>query len=133
MVVRYAFLWSHEALMGRPEASKDRPCVVVIAAARQPDGRTRVRVVPITRTPKSQDRGIALPDRIRRHLGLDADESWVVFDEANDFDWPGPDLRPMSRRQVGVWSYGFLPVEFFDALRQRLAATVRQRVGRRGE
>ena len=120
LVVRYAFLWSDEARQGRTEASKDRPCVVIVAVRRAGDARFRVRVLPITHTAHDAERAIALPAKLQRHLGLDAEASWIVLDEANEFVWPGVDLRPISRSRPGVWSYGVLPVEVFDEMRARL-------------
>jgi hypothetical protein len=120
LIVRYAFLWSDEGRQGRTEARKDRPCVVVIAVRRESDARVRVRVLPITHVPQHLDRAVALPEKVKRHLGLDVDASWIVLDEANEFVWPGVDLRPISRSRPGVWSYGVLPQELFEEVRERL-------------
>ena len=46
-VIRYAYLWTHEAAEGREEARKDRPCAVVIATA-YAAGVPSVVVVPLT-------------------------------------------------------------------------------------
>ena len=127
LIVRYAFLWSDEAHAGRTEARKDRPCVVVLAVQREADHRIRVRVVPITHAPHRPDRAVEVPQKVKRHLGLDADASWIVLDEANEFVWPGVDLRPISRTKPGVWTYGVLPRELFEALRARLRQVLDQR------
>ncbi len=133
MLVRYAFLWSDEARQGRSEASKDWPCVVVVAVRREGEARIRVRVLPITHAPHLLDRAIALPAKAKRHLGLDADASWIVLDEANEFVWPCVDLRPISRTKPGVWNYGVLPQEVFEEVRERLQAISDQRRVRRDE
>jgi hypothetical protein len=127
LIVRYAFLWNNEAQAGRTEARKDRPCVVVLATRRLTDGRVRVRVVPITRAPHDPDRSVALPLKVKRHLGLDREASWIVLDEANEFVWPGVDLRPIARTRPGVWTYGVLPKELFDELQDRLRRVLSQR------
>jgi hypothetical protein len=101
--------------------------VIVLTARRESDHRIRVRVVPITHAPHDPKGGVALPPKVKRHLGLDADASWIVLDEANEFVWPGVDLRPISRTKPGVWSYGVLPAELFDELRQRLRSILNQR------
>jgi hypothetical protein len=75
MVVRYSFLWSSEARAGQTEGRKDRPCVIVTAIRRAPDGRFRVRVLPVTHAPTEEARSIAIPPKVKRQLGLDADAS----------------------------------------------------------
>ena len=127
LVVRYAFLWNDEARAGRTEARKDRPCVIVLAVKREADRRLRVRVVPITHAPHGPDRAVEIPPKVKQHLGLDADASWIVLDEANEFVWPGVDLRPISRVKPGVWTYGVLPRELFEALQARLQRILDQR------
>ena len=127
MVVRYSFLWSTEARAGETEGRKDRPCVVVTAVARADDGRFRVRVLPITHRPTDPGRSIEVPRKVKRHLGFDADASWIVLDEVNEFVWPGVDLRPVSRAKPGVWTFGVLPIELFDEIRAKLRAILDQR------
>lgn len=129
LVFRYAFLWSTEAARGREEG-KDRPCVVLLAVRRAADGTIRVRVAPVTHSPKAPEAGLEVPAKVRRHLGLDDAASWISLLEANEFVWPGPDIRPIPGRP-GVWSYGVLPVELFEALTRRIAALKRRRVVRR--
>jgi hypothetical protein len=58
---------------------------------------------------------------------LDADASWIVLDEVNEFIWPGVDLRPVSRAKPGVWTFGVLPSEMFDEIRTKLRAVLQQR------
>jgi hypothetical protein len=70
---------------------------------------------------------VEVPLKVKRHLGLDADASWIVVDEANEFVWPGVDLRPISRAKPGVWTYGVLPQELFEALQARLRRILGQR------
>ena len=133
MIVRYSFLWSSEAAAGATEGRKDRPCVLVTAVRRSVDGRFRVRVLPITHAATEPARSVAIPPRVKRHLGLDDDASWIVLDEVNEFVWPGVDLRPISRSKPGVWTFGILPSEIFDEIRTKLAAVLRQRRMLRGE
>lgn len=133
MVVRYSFLWSSEARVGEMEGRKDRPCVVITAAAGTTDGRYRVRVLPITHRSTEPSRSVAIPPKVKRHLGLDGDASWVVLDEVNEFIWPGVDLRPVSRLRPGVWTFGIIPHEIFDEVREKLRSQVRQRRTPRGE
>lgn len=127
MVVRYSFLWSREAQARETEGRKDRPCVIITAIRRATDGRLRVRVLPITQRPTEESRSIAIPPKVKRHLGLDPDASWIILDEANEFFWPGVDLRPVSRSKPGVWTFGILPTEIFDEIRARLRTLLEQR------
>ena len=127
MIVRYSFLWSSEARAGQIEGRKDRPCVIITAARRVADGRYRVRVLPITHLPTEEARSIAIPPRVKRHLGLDAEASWIVLDEVNEFFWPGVDLRPISRSKPGVWTFGMLPTEIFEEIQAKLRGMLRQR------
>src|ERR1700680_1145570 len=127
MIVRYSFLWSSEARAGKTEGRKDRPCVVVTAVKRVADGRFRVRVLPITHRQSEAARSVAVPPKVKRYLGLDADASWIVLDEVNEFIWPGVDLRPVSRAKPGVWTFGILPAEMFDEIRTKLRAVLQQR------
>jgi hypothetical protein len=127
MVVRYSFLWSTEARAGETAGRKDRPCVIITAVRRTPDGRFRVRVLPITHRPGDSARSIAIPTKVKRHLSLDADAAWIVLDEVNEFIWPGVDLRPVSRLKPGVWTFGVLPTEIFEEIRAKLHQLLQQR------
>ena len=127
MVVRYSFLWSTEAKAGQTEGRKDRPCVVITAIRRIADGRFRVRVLPITHAPTEEARSIAIPAKVKLHLGLDPDASWIVLDEVNEFFWPGVDLRPVSRLRPGAWTFGVLPMEIFEEIQAKLRGLLQQR------
>ena len=127
MVVRYSFLWSTEAKAGQSEGRKDRPCVVITAIRRIADGRFRVRVLPITHTPTEEAPSIAIPAKVKLHLGLDPDASWIVLDEVNEFFWPGVDLRPVSRLRPGVWTFAVLPMEIFEEIQAKLRGLLQQR------
>ena len=76
----------------------------------------QVTVAPVThRKPKSKETGIEIPQRVKAHLGLDAEKSWVILDEVNQFTWPGFDLRliPKTKR----YDYGFLPPRLFEQIK----------------
>ena len=93
LVIRYSYLWHREAQQGHEEGRKDRPCAVVVAMSNK-DGSTRVYALPITHSAPTQgQQAIEIPPRVKNRLGLDGERSWIVFDEANVFAWPGPDLR----------------------------------------
>jgi hypothetical protein len=67
------------------------------------------------------------PLRAKERLGLDSKRSWVVLSEANDFIWPGPDLRPVPGSDPGTVAYGFLPPGFMRVLRERLERRWKER------
>lgn len=121
LVISYAYLWSDEAEQGQVEGRKDRPCAIVVATeAAEPNQRKQVAVVPITHAPPHDPRvAIEIPRRVKEHLGLDSERSWVVLNEFNVFTWPGFDLRPIKSKD-GRADYGFLPPKFFDQLIARI-------------
>jgi hypothetical protein len=127
LVIRYAYLWKREAEAGREEGVKDRPCAVVLASE-DDEGRTRVIVLPITHTmPRPPEEGIELPRPTQTRLGLDTARSWVIVSEGNDFNWPGPDLRPLPGQGPESVAFGFLPPRFFHLVRDRFIARARAR------
>src|SRR5271154_6063495 len=84
LVIRYAYLWRREGDLGRDEGAKDRPCAIVLAAPAAGGG-TQVYVLPITHSPPEDPTlAILLPPRVKRHLKLDNEPSWIVLDEIND-------------------------------------------------
>lgn len=128
LVVRYAFLWSHETSRETPEARKDRPCAVVVATQREGTDEVRVIVAPIThRLPADPSAAIELPDDVKRLLGLDAERQWLCFDELNRFTWPGFDLRPLPGRR-GRWHYGMLSQALFEQVRQGILRRQNERM-----
>lgn len=120
LVISYSFLWSEEAEKGQVEGRKDRPCAIVVAlVAADPAAPRQVTVIPITHSPpRNPDVAIEIPRRVKEHLGLDSDRSWIILDEFNVFAWPGFDLRPMG--QDGRTDYGFLPPRLFDQLIEKI-------------
>jgi len=118
LVIRYSFLWSHERDAGADEAAKDRPCAIVVTAARDAAGDIRVIVAPVThRLPDEAAASIEISPAVCRALGLDSGRHWLRLDELNRFTWPGYDLRPIPGR-AGEVAYGMLPADLFERLRQ---------------
>lgn len=129
LVISYAYLWDHEAQSGQEEGRKDRPCVIALAAERQPDGETLVTVLPVThRPPDHETAAVEIPPAIKRHLGLDDARSWVIVSEGDQFVWPGYDLRktPGSDR----YDFGFLPPRLFQQILEAFRAWHRSNKGR---
>jgi len=118
LVLSYSYLWRREREAGRTEGAKDRPCVIVLAT-RNNGNSTTVTVAPITHSPPS-DLTVAweIPPRVKRHLGLDGERSWIVLDEFNEFVWPGFDLRPVPGT-TARFDYGLLPPALFARIVNR--------------
>jgi hypothetical protein len=131
LVIRYSYLWKREFEAGRDEGTKDRPCAVVMAVVDE-DGDKEVWVLPITHSPPADaSDAIEIPTATKTRLGLDGDRSWVVITEANEFVWPGPDLRPVSGRDASTIAYGPLPPRFFTHVRDKfLERDHREKSGR---
>lgn len=125
MVLHYSFLWKHEAERGQAEGAKDRPVVVLVLLA---DGE-EVVVAPITTVPPDQSApAVEVQQRVRAHLGLDADRSWISIATLNRFVWPGPDLRPVPGSNPADALYGFIPQKLLDAAKQGAMAELAKRV-----
>jgi len=130
LVIRYGFLWSHEASQGALEASKDRPCAIVVATRKQPSGDIRVVVAPITHSPPDDvSASLEMSADICRALDLDDERHWLRFDELNSFIWPGYDLRPRPGRPLR-YDYGMLPQALFERLRKGVLERQRERRSR---
>ncbi|WP_318987613.1 hypothetical protein [Falsiroseomonas ponticola] len=126
-MIRYAYLWTHEADTGAEDSRKDRPCAVMLALARS-EGVVEVVVGPITSSaPARGADGVELPTETRRRLGLQDAPCWVVLTEVNRFAWPGPDLRPVETAAGLVWSHGLLPARLFERIRETIVARARAR------
>ena len=128
LVISYAYLWRREFEAGQEEGRKNRPCVIVLSVEKHDSG-THVTVAPITHSPPSSDtQCLEIPLRVKQHLGLDDDRSWVILDEVNQFVWPGYDLRPIPGKQ-GEMAYGFLPPRLFDQIRSFILDIILKRRG----
>jgi hypothetical protein len=122
LVIRYSYLWEREAQAGQDEGVKDRPCAIIVVLLRG-GANPVVRVLPITHlAPPDPAGALEIPQITKQRMGLDAGRSWVVLDEANDFIWPGPDLRPAVSGDPSTAAYGMLPPGFMKVLKERLIA-----------
>ena len=122
LVISYSYLWHHEHQGGQEEGRKNRPSVIVLVTARTSDAATVVTVLPIThRPPDNPAAAIEIPQPIKRHLGLDAERSWIVVNEGNRFVWPGYDLRKVPG-DAARYDYGFLPPRFFNEVLKSFGA-----------
>jgi hypothetical protein len=130
LVISYAFLWWEEHERGQEEGTKARPCAIVLLREREGAAEI-VTVAPITHTTPADPRlAVEIPAVTKRRLGLDDQRSWIVLSDLNRFEWPGPDLRPVSREEPMRFAYGPLPPVLFREVLQRLAMLVRERLVR---
>lgn len=123
LVIRYDYLWTHEAAAGRDQG-KTRPTCLV--AATDPQARPRyVVLLPITHTPPSGNTvGIEIPGRVKQAIGLDDEPSWVIVSEHNIDEWPNGGLSPVPGRP-GDFSYGFIPLGLFATIKARFLELAR--------
>jgi mRNA-degrading endonuclease toxin of MazEF toxin-antitoxin module len=129
LVIRYSYLWRKDHLAGQEEGVKDRPCAIVLSTRVEGD-EVVVTVAPITHTaPANAAMAVEIPLRVKQHLKLDSERSWIVCTEVNRFIWPGPDLRlvPGSERSYG---YGVLPPLLFKQVQQTLLQSLARIVSR---
>ena len=119
LVIRYSYLWLEEHRKGQEEGTKDRPCAVILMTKNIESDQV-VTVLPVTHSPPSDlTLAMEIPTATKKRLGLDDERSWVVLTEANQFTWPGPDLRPAVQGDMTSVAYGLLPQAFYLQLRAR--------------
>ena len=115
LVLRYDYLWTHEATAGQDQG-KTRPTCLVAAM----DALVRPRYVvllPITHTPPTGDTvGIEIPAKVKQAIGLDDAPSWVIVSEHNIDEWPNGGLTPVPDTR-GEFSYGFIPPGLFSKIK----------------
>jgi hypothetical protein len=115
LIVRYDYLWTHEAAAGRGQG-KDRPTCIVAAT----DSFVRPRYVvllPITHIAPADDTvGVEIPPKVKQALRLDDEPSWVVVSEHNIDEWPNAGLSPVPSKP-DVFAYGFIPPRLFREIK----------------
>lgn len=130
LVIRYSYLWAEEHDKGREEGRKDRPCAIVLASWGSAEA-SSVVVLPVTHSPPgSGDLAMEIPRLTKLRLGLDDDRSWIVLSEANQFTWPGPDLRPSVAGDIASVAFGELPADLFRKVRAAFVQAYRERRAR---
>jgi hypothetical protein len=106
-----------------PSIEKERPAVIVLSVRRNiaDEEMWLVRVAPIThRMRVDPRRAVEIPHLTLQRLGLDGDRSGIILDHANEFIWPGPDVRPVPGRDPATIYYGALPPALFDKVQNIL-------------
>lgn len=117
MVVRYDYLWSHEAAAGR-DHGKERSASLLAAMDSVVTPRYVV-ILPIThRRPDEDTVGVEIPAKVRGALGLDDAPCWVIVSEHNIDEWPNGGLAPLPGRP-GIFLYGFIPLGLFAQVKAK--------------
>jgi hypothetical protein len=117
LVIRYDYLWTHEAAAGRDQG-KERPACLVAATDSVASPRFVV-ILPITHAPPDRNTvGVEIPAKVRQAIGLDDAPSWVIVSEHNVDEWPNGGLAPVPGRP-GVFSYGFIPPGLFAQVKAK--------------
>jgi hypothetical protein len=125
LVIRYDYVWAHEALVGRDQG-KERPACLVAASDASASPRFVV-ILPITHTPPDQDTiGIEIPAKVKQLIGLDDAPSWIIVSEYNVDAWPNGGLAPIPGR-AGVFGYGFIPPGLFAEVKAKFLELAGQR------
>lgn len=126
-VIRYEYDWSDPVAAAADGPGKQRPAVIVLAVTRG-SAAPLVRVAPITHlSPVDAALALELPAETKSRLGLDGERSWIVLDHANEFAWPGPDLRPVPGRKPATIYYGALPPALFAQVKRTLLGLLKAR------
>jgi len=124
LVIRYDYLWSREAAVGRTQG-KDRPACLVAASDSASTPRFVV-LLPITHSPPTGDTiAIEIPAKVRQSIGLDDEPSWVVVSEYNIDEWPNAGVSPVPGK--ADFTYGFIPPGLFAAIKARFLELAREK------
>ena len=124
LIVRYDYLWSHEAAAGRDQGT-DRPTCLVAASDSLAAPRYVV-LLPITHSPPNAGtEGVEIPAKVKQALGLDDAPSWVIVSEHNVDEWPNAGVSPIPGKP-SIFSYGFIPPGLFAQIKARFLELARQ-------
>lgn len=107
-VIRYPYLWSHQAGQGETEGRKARPVVVGVRLCR-PKGEDVILLLPITSQEPPPSRFAAeIPATEKRRGGLAVDlRLWLILDEYNQ-DVMGRSFYLEPEPKLGQFSKAFL-------------------------
>lgn len=117
LVIRYGYLWTREAAIGRDQG-KERPACLVAAMDSIALPRFVVILAITQARPDKGTVGVEIPAKVREALGLDDVPSWIIVSEHNVDEWPNGGLAPLPGRP-GVFSYGFIPPGLFAQVKAK--------------
>lgn len=128
-LIAYEYLWRSQA-GHREDGAKTYPAAIVIARHNFGPVSIAYAVALSHSPPREMDRALPVPPKLKRHLGLDAEPSWIYTDQINVFGWPGPDLRPADHLSSLPGArdgcvIGPLPADWFNEVKQHLEESIR--------
>jgi hypothetical protein len=97
-----------------------------VVVAIQPSGAEPLRAIvcAITHTsPPAAEGPVEIPRDVKKYLGLDADQSWVITSEVNVVDWDDPGIAPLA---TGQWTYGLIPRRLAEQIRANVMTHVKR-------
>jgi hypothetical protein len=127
VVIRYPFLWSHEARRHETEGRKGRRPTVVALRFPQVGGDLLFLMPITTKPPRDETLAIEIPDLEKRRAGLDDDiRLWIVIEEINE-DIIGKSFYLEPEKPLGRFGRPFFlqVVKTVVAQRRRIRATAR--------
>jgi len=101
-VIRYSYLWAHQAGDGETEGRKFRPVAVGVRIPKPGDEDVLI-LFPITSRQPARGRFAAeIPDTEKRRAGLDGTTRlWIILDEYNQ-DVIGRSFYPSPSRHLAI-------------------------------
>jgi hypothetical protein len=121
-LVAYEYLWLSQENT-RNDGAKAYPVALIFAKKIIASVTLAYAVGVSHKSPHASEKAIEVPKKLKRHLGLDEDRSWIYTDQLNEFTWPGPDLKPAewlsklpSARNSCI--IGALPINWFALVKQ---------------
>ena len=128
-LIAYEYLWASQH-QTRDDGAKTYPAAIVM---------TRDDLAPFPlayvlgishKPPRADERALEVLSKLKRHLGMDDQPTWIYTDQINIFAWPGPDLRlaenlssiPSARGNCVI---GALPTDWFERLKSHLQESYR--------
>jgi hypothetical protein len=121
-LIAYEYLWLSQK-DAREDGAKVYPVALLFAKKFVGPVTLAYAVGMSHKPPEPAERAIEVPKKLKRHLGLDEDPSWIYTDQLNEFAWSGPDIRPAewistlpSARDTCV--IGALPNSWFGLIKR---------------
>ena len=92
-LVAYEYLWLSQQNT-REDGAKVYPVALIFAKKIIASVTLAYAVGMSHKPPVASETAIEVPRKLKRHLVMDEDTSWIYTDQLNEFTWSGPDLRP---------------------------------------